>query len=282
MEHDASKLLIPDGKKPEFPQILKVGGVLLLLVISGSMVWYTIGQFQQGKVQEGPSDAALQAVMDAEVARMVAEAEAQPFVYTVIPNAREAITLPPPPESNDTDAASYAKQKPEGDVAQSTVETDVAFYLPFMGTTYGEYLNELQNTELFQIHDELRFLTLHFNELYKRDPLSVRIEGVTELQPLESAVSGKTETHSVYPSIRAVEAYTAAAIMAQLDPENKEGHEELAEALVQRGIGYGLYGQSDADAAKDLVGQYFTLLAADATATQRVFTPTAITELIPE
>jgi hypothetical protein len=57
------------------------------------------------------------------------------------------------------------------------------------------------------------------------------------------------------------------AILARLDPEYAQIYQQKSEEFVARGIGYGLYGQNDADAAQSLVNQYFVLLENSPTAT---------------
>jgi hypothetical protein len=47
--------------------------------------------------------------------------------------------------------------------------------------------------------------------------------------------------------------------MVRLDPANAKIYETEIVGLIQRGIGYGLYGQSDVDAAQSLVTQYMNL-----------------------
>jgi len=191
----------------------------------------------------------------------IEEAEAQPFVFTLVPNALDVIVLEAPSASNTKDVDAYTLTKASVDLADpidpEIIKNDIAYNLPFQGSTFGEYLNTLPEENryrFFQMSDELQQLTKHFNEVYKRPPLKDRIEGVVAMAPQDTLV---------YPSMRAVQGFLAIKIMSVIDPQSSSLYEEVGEAFVQRGMLYGLYGQSDAEAAKSVVTQYLALYNPD-------------------
>ncbi len=245
--------------------VVVIAVVVVFVLIVGASVWL----FLQGGSGGNPTSpdninqAAIDEAFRTQVESLVAEAEAQPFEYTLVPDAPTSITLPPPPESAADDAASYEALKSQAaGVTPVQASEDVYYYLPVRDTVYGDYLNNLPNPlPIFQMHDELRRLTLQFNEQYNRAPLAERIDGVNPVTDLDLIVY-KVDTKSVYPSIRAVDAYAAAEVMSRLDVSNATTYKAQAEALVERGIAYGLYGASDAVAAKELVNQYIARLNA--------------------
>jgi hypothetical protein len=206
-----------------------------------------------------------EADLQAEIARIKAEEEGKPFVFTAVPDALNKISLPPPPESNESDAAIYTKLKATTTIPEAAVQDDVVFNLAPLGISYIDYLNNLNDpSEIYQLTDELRQLTLALNEKYQRPPLAERIQGVVQMAPLDKIVAGN-ETPSVYPSIRAVDAFLALEIMSRIDPENAALYEAETTGVINRGIGYGLYGQSDVDAARLLVTQYMNIYTASST-----------------
>lgn len=235
------------------------GTLLRSTVLVGAvLVAVLVGLYVYMYQRQAPAQNEMVEKQQAALEKVVAEIQAQPFVYSLVPDAPQIITVPPPPESNELDARVYAEFKSSATVAPSDVQNDVAFNLPFEDMTYGEYLLTLsQPSPISQVMSEVRQLTLAANKQYQRPALKERIADVTQIGELDRA-DYRDQTVSVYPSIRAVDAYLAGQIMATIDSEKADYYQKLAEALVARGIAYGLYGQSDADAAKALVEQYLT------------------------
>jgi hypothetical protein len=243
----------------------KTWASVLLVVLIGVVIAITFASFylQQKASNNQPAGKSYDE-LQADIQAQLLEAESRPFVYTVVPNALEAITVPPPPDSDATDKAAYESAHAQvGNISAEDARNDLYYTLTFKDMTYGEFQNSLVDPSLlFQIHDELRNLTLHFNQLYNRPPLAERVEGVSQMFALDPVIYNNP-TPSVYPSVRAVDAYIAAEIMSVVDPANAAQHRQQAEALVVRGIGYGIYGASDAQTAKEMVAQYVALIPKD-------------------
>lgn len=252
METQPEAVVLSDRRK--LPQTLLIISGVIILIVGSIGIIYAL-QWNNTKNSN--------LIFEAKLAQIIADAQSQEFVFTAVPKALELVTLPIPPDSNETDAIVYNQLKSDPSVSIEIVQNDVVFNLPFMGATYGEYLNTIENPdEIFQVTDELHQLAVQLNTTFNRLPLKDRIAGVLQMAPLD-AISVDSDVRSVYPSIRAINAYLGAEIMSRIDPENKDSYRQEAEALINRGIGYGLYGQSDADAAKSVVTQYLALYNPD-------------------
>lgn len=226
--------------------ILVVGFVAILLVT---------------KVFSGNQKEATRDEIESYLEELVKEVEKKPFTFVFVPNALEAIQLPAPTETNELDQEAYDRLVTEVDqnITEEEILNDIGFNLPYGDTTYGKYINENSELDLFQVYDELAQITLHFNEQYQRPSLKDRIEGVIQRASLMPAVY-EAGVVSVYPSWHAVEAYMVAEVLTRLDEDNAQVYRNNSETLVDRGIGYGLYGKSDAEAARSIVQQYFNLI----------------------
>jgi hypothetical protein len=184
--------------------------------------------------------------------------EPQSFVYILVPNATTTITLPPPADSNTEEAEYKLAVATLSEEQRLAVDSDTMYALPFGVGTYEDFLENLPDEDrylLYQIHDELRQLTFSFNQQYKSAPLFERYPAVVQLTSVQPAVYGE-ETSSVYPSIRAVEGFFISELYTRVNP-TAATYTQIAEDFAQRGIAYGLYGQGDVDAARELVAQYF-------------------------
>lgn len=229
--------------------LIILGVVSLLVVVYQGYILYKIKSTQTSVISKEK----------AEIAGIIKEAQNMAINFTAVPNAPELIDIPAPYDTSESDNKSYLQLKPTNVVSKDTVQNDVAFNMSFMGVTYGTYLNSIENpTEIYQIIDELHELTLRLNTKFNRLPFSDRFSEVLQMGALDPIVPG-SDVRSVYPSIRAVDAYLAAQIMSQIDPKNENIYLQQAEQLVSRGIGYGLYSASDAEAAALLVSQYLKL-----------------------
>lgn len=201
--------------------------------------------------------------IQAEIDKLRDELEKQPFVFELVSDALEAIKLPPPPESSAEDAELYQAIKTQAEgVTAEDVTNDTIYNFPSPdGGLYGNYINNSEyQFVLYQLHDEIRQLIVHFNDEYKREPLSKRIEGVTQIGEIEEALFGKPETAAVYPNVRSAEAFLVGYVLSYIDPENKDMYLRIAEEHAERGIAYGHYGKSDMEASRSLVNQYLSLV----------------------
>ena len=206
-------------KKPTSPVAKVVLGLMIGFIVL-VCVGFILTQTTKNTDVPTPVVDDPEAQLQAEIARIKAEAEGKPFVFTAVSDALNQISPPPPPSSNDNYATVYAQLKATTTVSEAVVQDDVVFNLAPLGISYIDYLNNLDNpSEIYQLTDELHQLTLALNEKYKRPPLAERIQGVIQIAPLDTIVAGN-ETPSVYPSIRAVDAFLALEIMARIDPEN--------------------------------------------------------------
>lgn len=244
-----------DQKTPVSKYIL----ILIIILIALGVVWFY--QNYQGVISNPQplTDEELRAEFD----RLVAEAEAKPFVFEFVPNALEVIALPAPVDTTASDFENYQTLKPAvGMFTEEDVEEDTVYAFAFGDDSYGEYINTSEHQfMLYQLHDELRYITKNLNFLHPRPVLTERIEGVEQIGTVDPALFGD-ETPSVYPSVRAVEGFLVAEVMSRFDQANAEKYKAMGEAFAKRGIMYGHYGASDVAAARSVVEQYFGLLDA--------------------
>lgn len=237
--------------------MLKKPIVILILVLLGFVLVWLYLSFTGGL---NNNQLLTEEELQAELERLVAEAEKQPFTFEEVPEAPSTITLPPPPESNAEDTAAYQNLKTlaEGHTDED-VANDTVYNFPVQDTIYEDFINssEYQFT-LYQMHDELRQLIVKFNNEYKREPLSKRITGVTQIGNIEEAIFEKPETAAVYPNVRSAEAFLVAGILSYLYPDQADMYQQLAQEHAERGITYGHYGLSDLEASRSLANQYLS------------------------
>lgn len=240
--------------------------ILLLVVIGAVFVTFIkpnfLSRYFEADTNEETYALSLSEFQE-EVAQLVAEAEAQPFVFELVPSAIEEIILAAPADTATADSESYQALKPDpGMFVADDVEDDTVYAFAFKDDTYGEYINNSEHQfTLYQLHDELRQVTNHFNELYQRPVFSARAEGVEQIGSVEAAIFGG-DTPSVYPSVRAVEGFLVGEIMARLEPAKASDHRIMGAEYAERGVIYGHYAVSDVEASHSLVEQYFKLLDA--------------------
>ena len=231
--------------------------LLTSILVLSSTVWYLTSSSPTTEQAKRDQE------FNAKIQQVVEKYKNQPFVFTLVPDALTTITLPPPPDSDASDLVSYqAVQKqliPEmiADIDNDTMFN--TFTLPGFKYSYLFDSNINQNNEKFyQLHDEIRFLVLKFNKQYQRPPLSKRLPNVQHYGTEYPAVPGNDEILPIYPSIRASEGFAVAELLTRLDNDNADFYQEMADDYARRGIMYGWYGQSDVEAARSLVDQYFT------------------------
>lgn len=230
--------------------------ILILILLGLGILWFYLNSQGFFNNSQEYSEAEIQA----ELERLIAEAENTPFTFEMVTDAPSTITLPPPPESNAEDTAAYQNLKTlaEGHTDED-VANDTVYNFPVQDTIYEDFINssEYQFT-LYQMHDELRQLIVKFNNEYKREPLSKRITGVTQIGNIEEAIFEKPETAAVYPNVRSAEAFLVAGILSYLYPDQADMYQQLAQEHAERGIAYGHYGLSDLEASRSLANQYLS------------------------
>lgn len=230
--------------------LLALGVALALVLLAVVLFW------KMSSVSEENTAASNNITID------TAQTENTPeFTFLIVPTALETITLPAPTDTTVSDQEAYDRLVNElkPSATPEEVFNDTGYNLPYSGTTYGAYISENGFDELFMIYDELAHVTQNFNNQYNRPPLKDRISGVEEMARIQPAVYGESQV-SVYPSWRAVEAFMVGEILSRLDKANAQQHRNNAALMVDRGVAYGLYGQSDAEAAFSIVEQYFRLM----------------------
>jgi hypothetical protein len=250
------------GKEHTYPPQLVLGlkvlGVLIGIFIIITVCIFAWFRIQQGLITETPQEVTSVDDSDASELLEYIYIEPQSFVYILVPNATTTITLPPPADSNTEEAEYELAVATLSEEQRLAVDSDTMYALPFGVGTYEDFLENLPDEDrylLYQIHDELRQLTFSFNQQYKSAPLFERYPAVVQLTSVQPVVYGE-ETSSVYPSIRAVEGFFISELYTRVNP-TAATYTQIAEDFAQRGIAYGLYGQGDVDAARELVAQYF-------------------------
>ena len=225
-----------------------------ILVLAG-IVWYLTSSSPTTEQAKRDQE------FNAKIQQVVEKYKNRAFVFTLVPDALTTITLPSPPDSDASDLASYqAIQKQLTPEMIANVDNDniyTAFTLA--GIQYGQFLDYNQNKEkIYQLHDEIRHLVLNFNKQYQRPPLSKRLPDIEHYGTEYPAVPGNDDVPSTYPSVRATEGFAVAELLTRMDNDNADFYQEMADDYARRGIMYGWYGQSDVEAARSLVDQYFT------------------------
>ena len=201
---------------------------------------------------------------DNQFQQIVEEYKNRPSEFTLVPDALTTIILPPPPDSDASDLVSYqAVQKELTPEMIANIKNDTIYNaFSFNGLNYGYLLNSnpyQDNGNIYQLHDEIRFLVLKFNKQYQRPPLSKRLPNVQHYGTEHPTFTGNDEILPIYPSIRAAEGFAVEELLTRLDDiDHADFYQATAEAYAMRGIMYGWYGQSDVAAARSLVDQYFT------------------------
>jgi len=225
------------------------------VLVSAGTFWYL----------SSGSPAAKQAKRDqefnAKIQQIVEAYKNQPFVFTLVPDALTTITLPPPPDSDASDLENYqANQVELSSENIANIDNDtVLTAFTFEGFKYGYFLEfNGSKDKIYQLHDEIRHLVLHFNKQYHRQPLSDRLPDIQHYGTEHPAVPGNDDVPSTYPSVRVAEGFAVATLLTRLDVDHGEFYQAVAEDYAKRGVQYGWYGQSDIEAARSLVDQYFT------------------------
>lgn len=247
----------------------------VLLGLLGGLWWYmktyypgflaTTSEEMQDGVEFGSVDSVDEATAVAltdSYTQIIQTEQTTPFVYGIVPEASNRITIDAPDSSTVRDDEDYrvrATQISPYDKALAR-EDSVRSLVFDSGQTFTDVIDaHPQVAQLYQMQDEIMFVAHEFNARYSRPALKERIENVDAVTVAMSSPFDST-LPLTYPAGRAVNAFTLAAIMGKLDPTNAELYTASATGLAERGIAYGEYGISDLEAAKSLVDQYFSLV----------------------
>ncbi len=176
------------------------------------------------------------------------------IAFSLVPNARETISLPPPPDSDAEDLAYYQsiQSRLTADV-RSSAGDDTMDQLQLGVGTYQEWVfgGLIANpAPVIQMQQEVVKLTILAHQNYNRATPSERFSEV-------EAVVSRPEIDTVYPNLRAVGGFFAGELLSRVDAANADTYRTAGSAFAERGILYGLYSKSDLDASRSLVEQYF-------------------------
>lgn len=274
---------------PPYKIIGTVSAIFVLAVLLASVVWIYISQLETTETEEvetteteevstdsilheisqqSPflrdevyfadegvlvSGAALHALHELylEDARRIVE-----FEFTLVPDILNQATVPPPSDTNVADLEAYqavqSGDEPPPAAAQELVPpTYERTYIEIVeDTPYGERIGDMRF--------EIGILVATFAHMYDRPALHERLPGVNQTaDPIPLPLDPTART--VYPNLRASEAYFYDELFSRIDPEQAESYSEYAELHAAYGQYHGLYGQSDVAATAALVRQYFDL-----------------------
>lgn len=253
-------------------RILTTGQIVLvitLVLVAGiTGYWYYYINLPQAQ------DVLIEENLQAEFNKIYEVTKDTPAEFILVPEALTKISLPEPDIQLDSlDIDAFVEFQDISGKAEKAETVDYASDLPFREITFNEYINNSpDNMTFYQLRDELAALTIHFNQKYPRQNLGVRAGLSQQVLFADSSTVGSKDVVTVYPPIRAVDAYMVANILSRLAPEGATLYNQKSDEFVKRGIQYGLYGTNDALAAKSLTDQYFKLLA-DNPAVINLFSP---------
>lgn len=195
-------------------------------------------------------------------AALVDDMEANPgeVTFTIVPDAQTRILVPEPVALPAEALALEFAAARAALTDDANDDAPTAFDVPVGEVTYLEYLSTLPaelQTPLFQMHQELRTLTKHFNQQYPQETLATRAGKPNDVRHAELAndVNGNL---SVYPSLNVVEAYFIEAVLAREFPSTIVQTQEYVDQFVSQGIAYGHYTAAEAAIARMLATDYIT------------------------
>lgn len=237
-----------------------------VLVVGALIVYRNLAEYRE--MQSGPRGVVDEA---AEKARILEAAKNLPRTFTLVPDARERISLPPPTPYDQGDVESYQfiKRSFEGKDLETLSNEHIFSALTPAGVSIESILLNPRYQKFFQAHsDEINNLVLDFNEKHPVKPVYEVFPEVAKIGNLTPALYGAREL-SVYPSVYATNAYLVARIMAQIEPDNAEYYKKMAMDYANRGIAFGWYDEESMFMSKFLVDQYmsFTLDTSTSTST---------------
>lgn len=175
------------------------------------------------------------------------------FEFRYVPDAADEVTLIPPPDDTDeTDLEIYHAVQDAGEPPEMLYVPNGQSALDFVSASeYAAVVDAL--------YTEVWFLTLLFHDQFTRPALYERFPDVVE-QTAPHMPYDVPGVRTIYPNLRAAEAFFYAELFSRLDPGNAQAYWDRASDYADYGIYHGLYGLSDVEATHAMVAQYFTLL----------------------
>lgn len=226
---------------------------LILLITSVAVYMYSLKSSPlETDITEATSDQAVESASSTAVSV---------FRLALVPEATSSITLALPVQNEDlkkADRASYDKAKLLLQT-EADLESVRIFDNPLMlEVNLVSALRELERSDsaavLYQVQDELLSLTQYFNLTLQ--PTTTLARGVADSvsAPYEAAV------YTVSPSSHVVLTLFMGDILKKSDLVKTGEVDAAVEAMLVRGVAYGLYATSDVAVSKSLYTQYKTLL----------------------
>lgn len=177
------------------------------------------------------------------------------FEFTLVPDALMLINLPEPPAQNETDLEAYQSVR-AGE--EPPPFAGLALVPPNYEQSYIDIIYSSQYADaISDISFELGMVIIDLAEMFDRPALHERHAGAVTrtADPLPLPLDQNART--VYPNLRAGEAFFNYEFFSRLDPEFAEVYRTDAEFHAAYGQYHGLYGQSDVNATASVVRQYF-------------------------
>ncbi|MFM2424063.1 MAG: hypothetical protein RLZZ70_452 [Candidatus Parcubacteria bacterium] len=230
-----------------------LGAVLLILAAFGTWL-YQGGIYVLFPAME---EARIQALIDEQLAEYINNPP--PFVFTIVPNATSTFKVPEP-EEEDIVAITRDYEEARAQLPSELPEVPGSISQFVVGDmNYEEYLNNLpesQQTNWFQVHDEIRHLVVELNAAYQVPPLLTRIGTTTPVLYGADLLTYDSDRPLTYPSRRVVEGYVIAGLLSRLQPDLASDFETQATAYALEGIAYGHYSYRDLLVSKQLASDY--------------------------
>jgi hypothetical protein len=233
---------------------LVIFGILALGILGAAVYGYFIW-----------SKANVVANEEAYLAEMREIAKNTPRTFTLVPDALEVVTLPPPTPYDEADVENYKTVRAQYTEAQlnELARSSIFEATTTDGVALSAVLADASLTEGFwAIQDEITNLVIHYNEMYPEKPLFEAFPDVVGQPGLPSARYGVT-IPSVYPSVAATTPYLVALYLAGLYPDQAEHYKKMGEEYAKQGIAFGWYDVESMIAAESLVTQYLAILLAE-------------------
>lgn len=257
-----------------------VYGVVALLVLATVAVWW----YARPGSEAPPEDVGGEEAVDERVARLVENPPYDPdeeyfagedglslsgaelnefarqdleallaFEFTYVPDILEQVALLPPSEDSDArDLSTY----------ESVQSADEPPSVPLMpdGQPVYEVIDRSPHMEsVYDVRTEVMYLTIVFHDVHNRPALYERFPEDVE-QTAEHAPIGVAEARTIYPNLRAADAFFFAELFSRIDPEQSDAYWNRATKYADYGMYHGLYGLSDIEATHALVAEYFARL----------------------
>lgn len=184
------------------------------------------------------------------------------YTPTLVPNADERITLPPPPANLSKETTSELRVLHELEAARTDAMIAEIEQERSLGATYfGPYrYRDIIDTEA---HPETNVLIEHARPEFRAVLVRFK-EHFDRVRPsyLDPTLTTTIEIpgHPAYPSGHASESMLIALILGDIDPENKNAYIESALRIAHNREIAGVHYPSDSATGQELARQYFSLL----------------------